>query len=185
MILTDAATSVEPALDCAQLLAGVHAIGQNVLAEHAADVDRHARFPAEAIDALREARLLSAYVPRQFGGLGIDIVQTARICEALGHYCGSSAMIYAMHSIQVACVVHHVGHSPYFRNYLRQLVDEQRLMASATTEIGTGGDLRSSICAVELHGDEFTLIKKAPVISYGQYADDILATCRRSPEAAA
>jgi acyl-CoA dehydrogenase len=190
MIISDAATSAavisaEPELDCAQLLARVHAIGSSVLAEHAADVDRRARFPAEAIDALRDARLLSAYVPRQFGGMGLDIVQTARVCEALGHYCGSSAMIYAMHAIQVACVVHHAEHAPYFRKYLRQLVDEQRLMASATTEIGTGGDLRSSVCAVEKHGDEFTLIKKAPVISYGEYADDILVTCRRSPEAAA
>ena len=143
MTMIDGFLSTEAAPDCAELLAQVHAVGRSVLAEHAAAVDRDAQFPAEALEALRNARLLSAYVPRQLGGMGLDIVQTARICEALGHYCGSSAMIYAMHSIQVACVVHHAQHEPYFRNYLRQLVDEQRLMASATTEIGTGGDLRS------------------------------------------
>lgn len=168
-----------------ELLARVHRLGKDVLAVHAADVDRDARFPHEAFAALKEAKLLSAYVPVEYGGLGLDIVETAKVCEALGHYCGSSAMIYAMHCIQVACVVHHAQESEYFRNYLRQLVEEQRLMASATTEVGTGGDLLSSVCAVVVEGDTFTLTKKAPVISYGEHADDILVTCRRSPDAPA
>lgn len=175
----------EPALDCEALLRQVHAIGKDVLAVHAAAVDRDARFPAESIAALCEAKLLSAYVPVEYGGMGLNITQIARICEALGHYCGSTAMIYAMHCIQVACVVHHAQGALYFRNYLRRLVSEQRLMASATTEIGTGGDLRSSICAIEVNGDQFTLTKKAPVISYGEAADDILVTCRRAPDAPA
>lgn len=169
--------------DFVDLLTEVHAIGEMAIAPYAAEVDRDARFPREAFLALREAALLSAYVPREYGGMGLDIVQTAKICEALGHYCGSTAMIYAMHCIQVACVVHHAQQSEYFRNYLRQLVAEQRLMASATTEIGTGGDLLSSICAVVVELDTFTLTKKAPVISYGEHADDILVTARRSVDA--
>ncbi len=171
--------------DFADFLARVHAIGREALAVHAAGVDREARFPAESIEAMKEAKLLSAYVPVEYGGMGLNIVEISRICEALGQYCGSSAMIYAMHCIQVACVVHHAQKSSYFRRYLRDLVSEQRLMASATTEIGTGGDLRSSVCAVEVTGDCFTLTKKAPVISYGEYADDILVTCRRAPDAPA
>jgi acyl-CoA dehydrogenase len=51
--------------------------------------------------------------------------------------------------------------------------------------VGVGGDLRSSVCAVEVQGDSFRLIKKAPVISYGENADDILITCRKSADAAA
>ena len=162
-----------------------HRLGKEVLAVHAADVDRQSRFPHESLAALREAALLSAYVPREFGGLGLNIVEIARLCEVLGQYCGSTAMIYAMHNIQVACVVHHAQSSEFFRDYLFRLVETQRLMASATTEIGTGGDLRSSICAVEIEGQSFKLTKQAPVISYGEYADDILVSCRRAPDAPA
>ena len=180
-----ATVTTSPAVEFESLLSCVHAIGRDVLAAHASDVDRLARFPAESIDALKRAKLLSAYVPAEYGGMGLNIIQIARVCEALGQYCGSSAMIYAMHCIQVACVVHHAQQSAYFRQYLRDLVIEQRLMASATTEIGTGGDLRSSVCAVEVNGDCFTLTKKAPVISYGEYSDDILVTCRRAPDAPA
>ena len=98
----------------------------------------------------------------------------------LGQYCGSSAMIYAMHKIQVACVVHHAQQSAYFQNYLRELVEQQRLMASATTEIGVGGDLRSQPLRRRSRRRPFRLTKKAPVISYGEAADDILVTCRKS-----
>jgi len=90
-----------------------------------------------------------------------------------------------MHQIQVACLVHHARGSWHFERVLRELVAHQPLIASATTEIGAGGDLRSSVCAVEVTGDRFTLEKKAPVISYGEAADYILVTCRRAPDAAA
>ncbi|VAW92800.1 Acyl-CoA dehydrogenase, short-chain specific [hydrothermal vent metagenome] len=162
----------------------IHKIGREIIALHAHDVDSKARFPSESINALKELKLLSAYVPKSQGGMGLDIIQIAKICEILGHYCGSSAMIYSMHMIQVACVVNHSGKSEYFKAYIKKLVAEQRLMASATTEIGVGGDLRSSICAVELNGDSFKLDKKAPVISYGVDADDLMITARRNPDAA-
>lgn len=184
MISTSLEVFPAPSVDGETLLRQVHALGREFLAPHAASVDQEARFPHEAFAALREANLLSAYVPVEYGGLGLDIAQLARVCEALGHYCGSSAMIYAMHCIQVGCIVHHGQRSAYFRDYLRRLVEEQRLMGSATTEVGTGGDLRSSLCALEPEGDAFRLTKQAPVISYGEVADDILVTCRRSPEAA-
>jgi len=167
------------------LLKRVHQIGKDVLLPAADDVDKQARFPVEAISALKEAKLLSAYVPVEYGGMGLNTTQISKICEALGQYCGSSAMIYAMHKIQVACVVHHSGKSEYFRDYMQSLVGEQRLMASATTELGVGGDLRSSICAVDVKGDSFKLTKKAPVISYGVDADDIMVTCRRAEDAPA
>jgi len=171
--------------DFDQLLKRVHQIGKDVVLPAAEDVDKQARFPREAIEAFKKEKLLSAYVPVEFGGLGLNIAQIAKICEILGQYCGSSAMVYAMHKIQVACIVHHGTSSDYFKDYLKELVDQQRLIASATTEIGVGGDLRSSICAVEVTGDTFKLTKKAPVISYGVDADDIMVTCRRSEESPA
>lgn len=171
--------------DFGRLLDRVHGIGRDVIVASARDVDRDARFPSEGIGALKELKLLSAYVPTELGGMGLDVVQIAKICEVLGQYDGSVAMIYAMHQIQVACIVHHGLGSKYFRSYLEQSVQQQRLIASATTEIGTGGDLRSSVCAIDIRGDRFQLVKKAPVISYGAHADDIGVTCRRSSDAPA
>lgn len=167
------------------LMDALHDIGRNVIAPRSADVDKDARFPWEAFEALKSVGLLGAYVPRHLGGMGLDVIQIARMCESLAMYCGSTAMIYAMHNSQVACIVHHGLESAYFRDYLESLAVAQRLLASATTEIGIGGDLRSSKCALETASDgRFTLVKQAPVISYGVAADDILVSCRRHPDAA-
>ena len=157
-----------------------HAIGRDTRAPCRRG-RREARFPREAFDALKAEKLLGAYVPAEYGGMGLDGRQVAKMCEALGQYCASTAMIFAMHQIQVACVVHHAQQSPFFRDYLRELVEDQRLIASATTEIGIGGDVRSSICAVEVEGDSLPPGEEAPVISYGEQADDILVTCRSAP----
>ena len=171
-------------VDLPAVLERVHAIGREVVAPHADAVDREARFPREAFAALREAKLLSAYVPVEYGGMGLNLKDLAKICEILGQYCASSAMIFAMHQIQVACIVHHALGEAFFRDYVRELATRQYLLASATTELGIGGDLRSSICAVKVEGERFTLEKQAPVISYGEAADAILVTCRKSEAAA-
>jgi acyl-CoA dehydrogenase len=173
----------EAATDFAALLERVHTIGREVLAVHAEAVDRDARFPAEAFDALKELELLGVYVPAELGGMGLDVAQVSRLCEALGQYCASTAMIFAMHQIQVACIVHHGLDTAFFRDYAREIAARQRLIASATTEMGIGGDVRSSICAVRVVDDHFILEKQAPVISYGEAADAILVTCRRSEDA--
>jgi acyl-CoA dehydrogenase len=88
-----------------------------------------------------------------------------------------------MHQIQVACLVRHADRSPWFEDYLRALVREQRLIASVTSEVGTGGDTGRSIAAVTPDGDERTFEKQAPTVSYGAHADDFLTTLRRAPDA--
>jgi len=156
-----------------------------VAAEYANAVDRDARFPAEAIDALRHERLLSALVPARFGGAGLTLTEVASICETLALGCSSTAMIYAMHQNQAACVVAHCGDSPWQHAFLERMASEQLLLASATSEETTGGSLRTSTCAVEREGERFRIEKLAPTISYGAHADCILVTARRADDASA
>lgn len=179
------AATVEPGALLADLTARAERIGAGIAGPAAAAVDQDARFPREAIDALRAERLLSAFVPVELGGMGAGIGDLAAVCEILGRHCSAAAMVFAMHQIEVICLVRHGLRSDWVRAYLSDLVDQQRLIASATSEVGVGGDVRTSICAVDVQGERFTLEKQAAVISYGQHADDILATARRAPDAAA
>jgi len=57
------------------------------------------------------------------------------------------------------------------------------LLASANSEVGLGGDRSKSFCALESRGDGYHLEKMAATLSYGEYADGVLATARRSPDA--
>jgi acyl-CoA dehydrogenase len=170
--------------DHAALLAAVKRIATDVAAVHAADVDAGSRFPHESLAALREAGALSAPVPRELGGLGCGMRQLAELCSTLAQGCGSSAMVLAMHYIQVACIVRHAADSAYLRTYLQELTNRQLLLASMTSEVGTFGETRTSICAVEYEGERFKLSKDATTGSYCAHADGILVTCRRAADAA-
>ncbi|CAB3805001.1 putative FMNH2-dependent monooxygenase SfnC [Paraburkholderia ultramafica] len=156
-----------------------------VAAQFADAVDRDARFPSEAFDALKRERLLSALVPPAFGGAGLSLADIGAICETLAQGCASTAMVYAMHQIQVACIEAHGSASAWQRRLLAQLVEHQWLLASATSEQTIGGNLRTSACSVELDGERFRIEKLAPTISYGAHADGILVTARRTAESAA
>lgn len=166
-------------------LAAARAVGVEIAARHADDVDARARFPKEAFAALKRAKLLGIMVPKSEGGPGAGIAEVVSICHALGRSCASTAMIYAMHQIQVSCIVRHAGTSAWHRAFLKRLAKEQLLLASATSEAGVGGDVRSSVCAVEEKNGRFSLAKQATVISYGDDADGILVTARRTPQSPA
>ncbi|MBV9818581.1 MAG: acyl-CoA/acyl-ACP dehydrogenase [Solirubrobacterales bacterium] len=163
-----------------ELIGRVIAIADEVAAVHADEVDREARFPAETVAALREAGALSALVPETLGGVGASLRAVAAACFELGRRCSSSAMVFAMHQIQVATMVRHLDDAPWFQEYLGELCAQQRLIASVTSEIGTGGDMGRSIAPLsEAAGGRLHFTKLAPTVSYGAHADDLLTTVRR------
>ena len=165
-------------------LDAVRHIAEDVAGPNAGAVDRDARFPVEAIQALREERALSAFVPTELGGAGVSLEAIAAACFELGRRCGAAAMVFAMHQIQVITIVRHLDDAPWFEGYLRELAAEQRLLASATSELGTGGDMGRSVAAVTPVGENVcNFEKQAPTVSYGEYADDLFVTLRRTPDA--
>ena len=165
-------------------LPAVRKIATEVAARHAADVDAKSRFPRESLEALKAAGLLSAPIPVALGGTGCSMRELAALCSTLAQGCGASAMVLAMHYSQVACVVRHAADSAFFRAYLKELAAQQYLLASMTSENGTFGETRTSICALERSGGAFKLDKDATTGSYCEHADGILVTCRRAPDAA-
>ncbi len=154
-----------------------------VAAQYSEQVDQEGRFPAESVRAMKEARLLSAFIPREFGGEGADLSEIAEVVSIISQSCASAGMTYAMHQIKVSSLISHGGMAEWHRDFMRRICQEQLLVASATTEGGIGGNLRNSACAVERNGDRFKLVKDGTCISYGRDADAILITARSAPDA--
>jgi acyl-CoA dehydrogenase len=160
-------------------------VAAEAAAQHAPAVDSAARFPEEAFAEIRKQRLLGVMVPQSLGGEGATIAELADICFILGQTCSSTALIFAMHQIKMACLIRHSRGSAAVEKILRQIVSEQLLMASSTTEGQAGGNVRSSDAAIEHVGEDVTLERKATVISYAAEADGIVTTARRAPDAGA
>jgi len=148
------------------------------LGESAAAVDRDAVFPARSVAALHEAALLDLVRSASLGEL-------VAVAAELGKACGSSAMIWAMHQVQLACVDRHLGASAPVRAAVDDLVATGGLIASITSEAGVGGSLRTSGAAVRVDGGRASLSKAAPTVSYGAHAAAFLVTARRDERAGA
>ena len=157
-------------------------IGVTIAGPAAADVDRDARFPSETRAALAEARLLSAMIPIESGGGGASLAQMSGAVRALATHCTSSALVLAMHTNEIAQLVR-FGQTPELRELMQEISDHQLLVANANSEVGFGGDASQSGCALQQTDAGLELRKHALACSYGEHADLIAATARRSPQA--
>jgi acyl-CoA dehydrogenase len=175
--------AVADALTLERVLGAVDDARELIEAE-AVRADKASAFPEASITALRTAGLMSVAIPVNLGGHGFSLSQLAVIATRLGALCGSTAMIWAMHQIQVACMERSATIEPRLAGYLRRAAREQLLIASVTSEEGVGGDLRTSKTAVTPAASGVEITKRATTLSYADNADSFLITARRSPVAA-
>ncbi|MFJ9559186.1 acyl-CoA dehydrogenase family protein [Streptomyces fuscichromogenes] len=176
-------SAVAPAT-AVEALARVDAL-RDTLSAGAETADRTAGFPRQGIDALKESGLLSAAVPAAYGGAGLTAPALAELAMRIGRHCSSTGMIWAMHQLQLACLAPGAESRPLLADYLRTAAAEQHLVASVTSEVGIGGNLRMSRAALVPVGEDCLLEKHATTVSYGEQADSLLVTARRDQQAAA
>ncbi|MDA8298201.1 MAG: acyl-CoA/acyl-ACP dehydrogenase [Actinomycetota bacterium] len=174
---------LSPACSSAELERLAWRIGVEVAAPAAGDVDQRARFPLETVAAMREERLLAALIPKADGGLGFSVREMAGALRALAAHCPSSALVLAMHSVEVDTLLRH-GKTPGLRALLEEIAVTQLLIGNASSEVGLGGAAGRSLCALEQREGGLFLDKHVLAISYGDHADAVVATCRRAPESA-
>lgn len=158
-------------------------IAETVVGPAAYEVDLHARFPAEALAALKEERVLSALVPVEQGGMGATLTDLSNMIRVLSASCAATGSVLAMHTEQMFSLLKY-GTTPSLRRVLDEVVDDQLLIANANSEVGIGGDVMRSATALEAEGNGWRFDKQALAASYGREADLILSTARRSPDAA-
>ena len=71
-------------------------------AARAAAADETDAFVSENYNALKTSGLIEAGVPVELGGGGADVAELADMLRTMAHYCGSTALAFAMHTQQVA-----------------------------------------------------------------------------------
>lgn len=71
-------------------------------ADRAAGFDETDGFVAENYQALKDAGLIEAGVPRELGGGGHELPELCDMLRELAHHCSSTALAFAMHTHQVA-----------------------------------------------------------------------------------
>jgi alkylation response protein AidB-like acyl-CoA dehydrogenase len=156
-------------------------IAADVLAKHAADVDKTGEFPHEGIRAVRDAKLLGVMVPEEMGGPGGSIVTGMLVTEALAKGCASTAMCYAMHqsTIPLMCSLIDDEQKELF---VDRILDGEWLGGFAMSEPGSGNRIwHMDSHAVEQNGGYMIDSFKSFATSSG-YADYYLVPVRANDQ---
>ena len=81
--------------DASKFLEQVDQAAATVVAQHADEVDRQARFPEASLAALKAIGALGLISPAELGGLGHGHREAALVVERLARECSSTAMVMA------------------------------------------------------------------------------------------
>ncbi|MCB0418769.1 MAG: acyl-CoA/acyl-ACP dehydrogenase [Bdellovibrionales bacterium] len=143
------------------------AIGREISAPAAADVDEKARFPKESLKALADQGFLGLCLPKEFGGAGEAPRTFAAVVEELAQYCGSSAMVYVMHVAASQSIVASTQYADK-SNVLKEIGSGKHLTTLAFSEKGSRSQFWMPCSKLQAHGDAFsTTAEKSWVTSAG------------------
>ena len=161
-------------------------IAQEVAGEYlepnAKAYDQSGELPLDNLRALGESGLMGLMVPPEFGGLGGTVSQFAAVAETLAKACPSTSMIWGMHTNQYITLVE-FGNQQQKEAFLPSIARGENLIASGTTEPGTGGNLFYCNSAAQKVVQGWRLTSTKPVVTAAQHANMCFIITRANPEA--
>lgn len=124
--------------------------------EYWRDLDLKREYPQEFVDTLTKARLLSALIPTEYGGLGVGLIEASVIMEEINKSGGHSAACHAQLYTMKAVLNH--GSEWQKQQYLPGIADGSlRLQAFSITEDAAGSDTSSIQTRAVKDGDEWVI----------------------------
>src|SRR5689334_9698294 len=113
---------------------------QEKLAPHAAEWDRHSRFPDEAVAEMGALGFMGMLVPEEWGGAGVDHIAYVLAVEEIAAGDASCSTVMAVHN-SVGCVpVLKFGTPVQKKRFLRDLATGKAIACFCLTEPEAGSD---------------------------------------------
>jgi alkylation response protein AidB-like acyl-CoA dehydrogenase len=151
------------------------------LVPHAAEWERTATFPRQALREMGKLGFMGMTVPPEWGGAGADYVAYALALEEIAAGDGACSTVMSGHN-SVGCmpILDH-GTDAQKERYLRPLAAGEKLCAFCLTEPHSGSDASALKSRAELRGGRYVLNGTKQFITTGKNADVALVFARTEP----
>jgi len=141
------------------------------LMPNAAEWDREARFPKEAVAEMGRLGLMGMLVPEEWGGAGADHVAYALAMEEVAAGDGSCSTIMGVHN-SVGCMpVLKFGSTEQKERFLKPMARGEKLAAFCLTEPQAGSDASAIRTKARRRGNKYVLSGTKQFITSGAAAD--------------
>lgn len=141
------------------------------LAPNAADWDREARFPKEALEEMGRLGFLGMLVPPEWDGAGADNVSYALALMEIAAGDGSCSTIMSVHNALGCTPLLEFGTQEQKERFLRPMARGELLAAFCLTEPQAGSDAAAIKARAEKEGNHYVLNGVKQFVTSGQNAD--------------
>ena len=154
------------------------AFAQAELAPHAAEWDREAHFPREAIAKAGELGFCGLYAPESAGGLALPRLDATLVFEEMAAVDPSTTAFITIHNM-ATWMLGTWATDAVREQWGEQLTSGQKLASYCLTEPGAGSDAASLKTRAELVGNEYVINGSKAFIS-GAGSTDVLVLMART-----
>lgn len=158
----------------------IRQIAEENFRDKAAETDRTFHPPVENIRLLAEQGFTGTFVPEEYGGLGLGVLDNALIYEQIARYCASTAILISVTDGATPRAILHLGTEEQKRRYLPKFVTGELFSAWSMSEAEAGSDLGALKTHAVLEGDSYRLNGSKMWCSCAQVADLFLVLVRMS-----
>lgn len=144
-------------------------------------LDQENRFPGEQIKEFGKMGLLGIPFPKEYGGLGADVLSYAIGVEELSRVDGGTGVILSAHVSLGAYPIYSFGNEQQKQKYLVPLAKGEKLGAFGLTEPNAGSDAGGTETTAELRGDHYILNGEKIFITNGGEADTYVVFAVTTP----
>lgn len=155
---------------------------QERLAPFAAEWDREARFPAEALREMADLGFLGMTVPEEWGGAGADTVSYAAALMEIAAGDGSCSTIMSVHNSVGCQPVLRFGSEEQKERFLKPMARGEVLAAFCLTEPQAGSDAAAIKTRATRAGNKWVLNGTKQFITSGRHASLAIVFAVTDPE---
>ena len=172
--------SFNPTAKYEDIRQGVAKVCAEFPGEYWRDLDAKRAYPKKFVDTLIREGYLSAMIPEEYGGLGLDLTTSAVILEEI-HRNGCNAAACHAQMYTMGTVLRH-GTPEQKAKYLPGIADGSlRLQAFGVTEPTSGTDTLSLRTTAVRDGDDYVVNGQKIWISRAEHSDLMVLLARTTP----
>lgn len=160
----------------------VRALARERFAPNAAHADKKYRPPVENMKVLAEHGYTGLFMPDEYGGAGLGLLENVLVVEQIARACANTAMLFSCTDGATPRAILGVGSEAQKHKYLPRIVQGELLTAWSMSESNAGSDVGNVQCRAVREDDSFVINGSKLWCTAAQVSDLFLVLVRLGAE---
>ena len=159
----------------------VRALAREQFAPKAAAADKQYKPPIQNLKVLADHGYTGMFMPAEYGGSGLGLLENVLVVEQLARYCANTAMLFSCTDGATPRAILGIGSEEHKRKFLSRIVKGEILTAWSMSEANAGSDVGNVQTKAVREGDEFLINGSKLWCTAAQVSDLFLVLVRLDP----